>query len=165
MTKESTQTTNSTLESQFWALTKRPNQVTDAEIATVYDKLQPIAPGKLIGSRWQGYIFHSGHPAEQAVIEPMHFAGKDFISVNEVNLMVFDAEGNWTRTEDWGNARLREVKYREVVSAALIYDTKPCIDHWRYVSEDVVMVALEDDGTVTQGAGPLYGYMIRVVLE
>ncbi|RAK75466.1 uncharacterized protein BO72DRAFT_487510 [Aspergillus fijiensis CBS 313.89] len=165
MTKDSTQTTNSTPESQFWALNKHPKQVTSADITAVFDKLQPIAPEKLIGSRWRGYAFHSGHPAEKLLMEDLKFAGKDFVSLSEVNLMVFDGEGNWVKSEEWGNSRLREVKFREVVSAALISDTKPCIDYWRGVSDDVVMVALEDDGSLTQGAGPLYGYMIRVVLE
>lgn len=125
MTKDSTQTTNrhaptpptpndthpltnhrSTPESQFWALTKHPKQVTSADITAVFDKLQPIAPEKLIGSRWRGYIFHSGHPAEKLLMEDLKFAGKDFVSLSEVNLMVFDGEGNWVKSEEWGNSRV-----------------------------------------------------------
>ncbi|RAL14386.1 uncharacterized protein BO97DRAFT_422803 [Aspergillus homomorphus CBS 101889] len=149
-------------ESHFWACTRRLGQVEDRELAEVFDKLKPVDPTLLSSSRWKGFIFHTGHPTEKNVLEKMRFAGKDFISANEVYLMAYDEYGGWTRLESW-KATLREVKFRGVVSAALIYDHKPIIDHWRYVTDDVVMVALEDDESLTWGAGVLYGYMKRVV--
>lgn len=43
-------------------------------------------------------------------------------------------------------ARLREVSYREVASAAMIYDALPIIDHFRRVADDVVLGLMDMRG-------------------
>ena len=40
-------------------------------------------------------------------------------------------------------AQLREMVYRGVTSAAMIYDIKPIIDHFRFVTEDIVLGAMD----------------------
>ena len=55
-------------------------------------------------------------------------------------------------------ARLREVRYRGVVSAALVYDALPVIDTFRAVDDDTVLGAMDARGM----AAPLLFRLHRV---
>ncbi len=53
--------------------------------------------------------------------------------------------------------QLREVKFRNVVSAAMIYDKHPIIDHFRKVNEELVAGAM--DTSSFGDAGTYYFYL------
>ncbi|KAL4876499.1 hypothetical protein BJY04DRAFT_222980 [Aspergillus karnatakaensis] len=46
-----------------------------------------------------------------------------------------------------GKARIREVKYNNVVSAAMIYNERPIIDYFRRVDESTVMGVMDALGS------------------
>jgi hypothetical protein len=56
--------------------------------------------------------------------------------------------------------QLREVKYRGIVSAAMIYDNFPIIDTFRYVSHDVVVGAM--DNKLTPDEGTYFFYLTKI---
>lgn len=64
------------------------------------------------------------------------------------------------RTTD--RVQLREVKFRGVVSAAMIYDNFPIIDSFRYISSNVVIGAM-DNKLIPKEAGTYYFYLRKVV--
>lgn len=49
--------------------------------------------------------------------------------------------------------------FRGVASAAMIYDTKPIFDHFRYVNEDMVLGAM--DCPKVMGPQTYYFYLTR----
>lgn len=56
--------------------------------------------------------------------------------------------------------QVREVKFRGIVSATMIYDKFPIIDYFRYVSEGVVMGAM--DNKDLQNDGVYYFYLTKL---
>ncbi len=56
--------------------------------------------------------------------------------------------------------QLREVKFRGVVSAAMVYDSQAIIDHFRKVDEDTVAGAM--DTRLMPEAGTYYFYLKRL---
>ena len=50
--------------------------------------------------------------------------------------------------------------FRGVTSTAMIYDTRPIFDHFRYVDEDMVLGAMECPKVMGPG-GPYYFFLTR----
>lgn len=51
--------------------------------------------------------------------------------------------------------------FRGVTSTAMIYDIKPIFDHFRYVSEDVVMGAMDCPKVFGPELGIFYFYLTK----
>ncbi|KAI8215229.1 hypothetical protein K4K52_009655 [Colletotrichum sp. SAR 10_76] len=132
------------------------SSVKEADVAAVFDQLKPVSPNQLIG-QWEGGSFDTGHPTHQQ-LRTFKWAGKDFRSVDDVDpIMVYGDEGKRTWLSDYGHARIREVKYRGVVTAAMVYDKFPIIDAFRYVDENTVIGAM--DTKDLKDAGTYYFYL------
>ncbi|KAH6976576.1 GXWXG protein-domain-containing protein [Ilyonectria destructans] len=105
-----------TPEQRLVELTKVEGRLEESTLAQVFDQLKPIESEFMIG-KWKGGSFESGHPVHEQ-LGSLKWAGKDFRS-------------------------LRDFKFRGVVSAAMVYDTLPIIDQFRFVSETMVMGAVK----------------------
>ncbi|KAF9872372.1 hypothetical protein CkaCkLH20_10199 [Colletotrichum karsti] len=148
----------STPEQKFLELTKTEGAVKEADIAAVFDELKPVSPDQLIGS-WEGGSFDTGHPAHQQ-LRSFKWAGKDFRSVDDVDpIMVYGEDGKRSWFSEYGHARIREVKFRDVVTAAMCYDKFPIIDAFRRVDDDTVLGAM--DNKDLKEAGTYYFYLKR----
>ncbi|KAF7596026.1 hypothetical protein BBP40_003806 [Aspergillus hancockii] len=147
-------------ETQFFQLTERVGHIDEAEVAAVYDQLKPITPETLLG-KWEGVSFDTGHPTHKLLLN-FKWAGKDFRSVDDVDpIMGYTEDGQRVWNQEYGHAsQLREVKYRGVVSTAMIYDNFPIIDSFRYVAGNVVMGAM--DNKDLKGAGAYYFYLKKI---
>ncbi|KAJ5782430.1 hypothetical protein N7457_004204 [Penicillium paradoxum] len=126
---------------QFLSLTKK-SRVTGGQINTAFQRLKPLQPDDLIGE-WDGYILTTGHPFEEK-LDDLNWFGNTFYSFDDVTPLIVARNGERVPFEDWGRASLREIKYDGVVSAALVYDERPIMVHYRAVKrspcrhEDVV---------------------------
>ncbi|KPM38345.1 hypothetical protein AK830_g8233 [Neonectria ditissima] len=144
---------------QFSDLAKIDGHVDEAALVAVYDQLGPVSPEQLLG-QWKGSSFDTGHPTHK-LLKGSKWAGKDFRSVDDVDpIMLYDEEGSRNWYEQYGHAQLREVKYRGVVSTAMVYDKFPIIDSFRYVSENVVIGAM--DNKDLKDVGTYYFYLTRI---
>ncbi|KAH7153492.1 hypothetical protein EDB81DRAFT_687767 [Dactylonectria macrodidyma] len=148
-----------TPEKQFLELKDIKGHIEEAVVANIYNRLKPVSCEHLLG-KWAGHSFDTGHPTHK-LLKDFRWAGKDFRSTNDVDpIMVFDKAGNRKWFSRYGNARLREVKYRGAVSAAMVYDNFPIIDSFRYVADDIVMGAM--DNKDQQDTGTYYFYLTRI---
>ncbi|KAJ7022709.1 hypothetical protein C8F04DRAFT_1272295 [Mycena alexandri] len=112
-------------------------QTTESVATKIFDQLKPVEPSFLMGD-WEGGDFKTGHPASEA-LKKLNWAGKTFRTENDVDPVVVSGEGGKrTFLEVYGHAQVREIKFRGVVSAAMVYDIRPIIDHFRYVDEETV---------------------------
>ncbi|KAJ7139197.1 hypothetical protein C8R44DRAFT_764039 [Mycena epipterygia] len=128
---------STTPEQAYFNLIKAGGQTTEENATKIFDQLAPVTPAFLMGD-WEGGDFDTGHPTTQALIK-INWAGKTFRTEEDVDpIVVYGADGKRTILEVYGRARVREVKFRGLVSAAMVYDDRPVIDHFRYVNEDTV---------------------------
>ena len=140
------------------------------QATSIFDSLPSVTIGFMIG-KWQGTPFPTGHPVDD-LLQPAGWYGKEFIDADQVNPMMFYARDGkeifsvdpplfhamiprlmGRRVADFRTelettepkARLRNVEQRGIVTASMIYNTRPVIDHFRKVDEDTVMVMMEDN--------------------
>ncbi|KAJ7139240.1 GXWXG protein-domain-containing protein [Mycena epipterygia] len=131
-----------TPEQAYLDLMKAGGQTREETATKIFDQLAPIMPTFLMGE-WQGGDFDTGHPTTQ-VLKSINWAGKTFRTEEDVDpLIVYGEDGKRTFLDVYGRARVREMKFRGVVSAAMVYDDKPIIDHFRYVNEDTVAAMMD----------------------
>jgi len=139
-----------TMEPQFWSMTYQ-DQITREEALNFYDELDAVELEEMTGT-WRGFELRTGHPMD-GILEKMHWYGKAFHSVDNVDpLLFYKKNGSIFPADpgrlvdkmklvpsDGGEARLRMVEHRGRITATMIYDHLPIMDHFRKVSVDVVM--------------------------
>jgi len=131
-----------TPEQDFLNLIQPKKLVDGTDVTTLFDRLQSVEPSFMLGE-WEGAIIDTGFSLPSLYGEGK-WAGKTFKSVDEVHPMVlYDEQRKRYWAEEYGLARLREVKFRGVVSTALIYDTMPVMDSFRRISDDEVVGAAD----------------------
>lgn len=117
----------------------------DETLLGIFDRLDGIDCDFLLGT-WRGGVFHYDHPLGQQ-LQAINWYGKRFRGADDVEpLLIHTEAGDIESFERFGLARLRELRFRGKVSAAMLYDKRPLIDHFRRVSEDVVIGLADQKG-------------------
>ncbi|WP_067486383.1 DUF4334 domain-containing protein [Actinomadura hibisca] len=128
-----------------------------AELEKLFGELAPVPAEFMLGT-WAGGVFDQAD-AMAARLVKMRWYGKRFHTTETVDpLLCRTAEGAVYAYDGMGGARLREISYRGAVSAAMVYDTQPIIDHFRRVSDTVVLGAMDAKGQ----QDTLYFHLTRV---
>ncbi|KAF2802807.1 uncharacterized protein BDZ99DRAFT_468759 [Mytilinidion resinicola] len=141
------------------ALTKKTGKVEEREAEKIFETLPP-APIETFKGSWKGFSVNTGHPGPKKNDE-VRWAGKNFWGVDDVEPMVqYNEAGERVWMEQIGKARFREVKYKGVLSTAMIYDKMPITDHFRLVNDD--MVAGVMDTHLFPGEGNMYFYLTKL---
>ncbi|CDS09635.1 hypothetical protein LRAMOSA10995 [Lichtheimia ramosa] len=153
-------------EQQVLTLTTGQYGARNEVLEALFNQLKPISSDFLLGE-WDGGIFISAHPAGMA-LERINWAGKTFHSTEQVQPVIVHGEqpGERVWCKEYGLARIRQIEFRGVVSAAMVYDDKPIIDYFRFVDEQTVMgtmdVRPEAVGEVPESSEMFYFYLTRV---
>lgn len=128
------------------------------ELEKAFAGLGAVAPDFLLGT-WRGGLFDEREPMAARLVA-MRWYGKRFNDAENVEpLLCLDDEDEIYSFSGMGMARVRAIAYRGVVSAAMVYDTQPIIDHFRLVDDDHVMGAMD-----AKGAGSvLYFHLTRAL--
>ncbi|KAI9743665.1 MAG: hypothetical protein M1818_002981 [Claussenomyces sp. TS43310] len=144
---------------KFFAIAKNNKDIKETDIAAIFSELEPVAPEVFTGE-WKGFGVQTGHPGNEQNVG-LKWAGKTFRSPDDVDpFVVYNDAGERVWKEDIGHARLREVKYKGVVSTAMIYDTYPIIDHFRRVNDTTIVGAM--DTPMMAEAGIFYFYLTKI---
>lgn len=127
-----------------------------AELEAFFDALPAVEEAFMLGE-WRGGCFRTGHAGE-AMLSQVKWRGKRFTSRTDVSPMLCENEkGEVVASPMLGSAQLREVVYRDVCTATMIYDTQPILDHFRKIDADTVLGAMDRKGD----AQPLFFYLQR----
>ncbi|MFW0786722.1 DUF4334 domain-containing protein [Gordonia sp. CPCC 206044] len=137
---------------RFRELRSATGLIDDAELDNVWAALETVRPEEMLGS-WKGAQFVTGHPVN-AMLEKARWFGKTFVSRTDVKPMICrDDEGNlYSDTKlGKGEASLWSVDFRGEVTASMVYDGQPIIDHFKKVDENTVMGIMNGKGAVVDG--------------
>ncbi|QZY20293.1 GXWXG domain-containing protein [Streptomyces decoyicus] len=117
-------------------------QYDNAKLAELFDQLEPVDTDLLIGT-WQGGGFE--HTSENAaLLTKMRWYGKRFVDAEHVEpLLCRDEDGTVFSYEEMGLATLHEVIYRGKQSTAMVYDQLPIIDHFRRLTDNVLLCVMD----------------------
>ncbi|MBC7171118.1 MAG: DUF4334 domain-containing protein [Polyangiaceae bacterium] len=122
-----------------------------------FDVLEPIEPAFMLGE-WEGGVFNTGHPGERQ-LGALQWVGKTFRGANDVDPIVSrTGDGKREANPVLGSASLRAVSYRGVVTATMVYDQHPIFDHFRRITDDIVLGVMDRKGDTT----PLFFYLRRL---
>lgn len=146
---------------RFRQLRNRLGPADAAELETIFDALPPLRCEQMLGP-WRGGDFDTGHPGSRS-LRKLRWHGKTFHSLTEVDPLVCrDEDGNLfsdLKTMG-GGASLWMVEYRGKLSATMIYDGKPVLDHFRRVDERTLMGVMNGKGVLHDGR-PYFFYLER----
>ncbi|KAE8155118.1 hypothetical protein BDV25DRAFT_135161 [Aspergillus avenaceus] len=118
------------------------HNVSADEVAALYDTLPSVTPDFLLGN-WKGSVIYTGHK-DIEILLAMKWDGKMFHSVDSVEpVVVLSEENSRVPMRELGGARIREVKFRGVVTAAMVYDQQPVIDYFRRLNDRTVVGVME----------------------
>ncbi|KAL8859695.1 MAG: hypothetical protein Q9178_003809 [Gyalolechia marmorata] len=141
-------------------LERQGESVTEAEVEKIFGSLKPLASADLLIGSWNGAGVQTGNKGNESLMQ-IRWVGKDFRGVDDVDpIMVLGDKDQRVWSEEWGHASLRKMVFRGVTSIAMIYDTKPIFDHFRYVNDDLVMGAM-DSPKVMGTESTFYFYLSR----
>ena len=125
------------------------------DVFAVFDELPAVDVDQMLGD-WNGGLVPTGHPGE-AQLDGLRWAGKQFRSANDVDPMIcLNEAGERFPNDVLGQAQLRAVEYRGVVTATMIYDRHPILDHFRAIDSDTLLGLMDRKGE----AAPL-SFMLR----
>ena len=118
----------------------------DAQLLEYFDNLPAMPAARMLGD-WTGGILSRNHPVEKQ-LKAMNWHGKRFGGADDVSPIVsLDPSGNRVVNDVLGKASLREVVFRGVATATMIYDKSPVFDHFRKVTEDLVVGVMDQKGS------------------
>lgn len=145
MTATTAATTGSPFRQRLDALAGSPAPVLLAEVHALYDSLPPVPADGLVGA-WSGGIVPTGHPGEAGMAR-MRWAGKVFRGPDDVDpIVVLDEAGARRASDVMGAARVRAVEHRGVVTATMLYDVHPVLDHFRLVDDETLLGLMDRKG-------------------
>ncbi|WP_274911676.1 DUF4334 domain-containing protein [Streptomyces sp. WZ-12] len=117
----------------------------DAELAALFDRLEPVDTALLIGT-WRGGGFERSSESAR-LLTRMRWYGKRFVDADHVEpLLCRDEQGAVFSFEEMGLATLREVVFRGKSSTAMVYDQLPVVDHFRRLTDDVLLCVMDKKG-------------------
>lgn len=128
------------------------------ELFALFDGADAIDETAFMHGEWSGGVFKSGHPGE-AQLAAIGWVGKRFTHDDDVDPIVgLDAAGRRAANPVMGKASLRLVVYRDLPTATMIYDKHPIFDHFRRLTDELVIGVMDRKGE----ASPLFFYLQRL---
>lgn len=129
-----------TAEQAVRGLIDEPQHTDPAELAALFAQLEPVSIEFMYGD-WRGGELPSGHPMDGA-LSKARWHGKSFRSATDVQpLVCLDENGvKYSNVAlGKGEASLSLVDFEGRVTASMIYDGQPVIDHFGKVDDRTVM--------------------------
>ena len=144
-------------EARFQELLGSTSKVSIEALYELFDGLEAIDTPFMLGE-WEGGVFNTGHPGEQQ-LEGLRWVGKTFHGENDVDPIVSrTAEGRREANPVLGKATLRFVRYRGVSTATMVYDQHPVFDHFRKITDGLVLGVMDRKGETF----PLFFYLRKI---
>lgn len=126
--------------------------VSAADLDALWADCSPVRAADILGE-WRGSDFDTDHPVH-AMLAASGWHGKRFVSVREAHpLICRDADGALFSNEELGRglASLWDIAFRDEVTASMVYDGQPVIDHFKAVDGDTLLGVMNGKGVRHEG--------------
>lgn len=134
-----------------------------AELDALWADLDTTGVEEILGP-WRGGDFATGHVASRA-LSKIGWHGKRFDAPLEAHpLICRDADGGlYSNTEAAGGAHasLWAVAFRGEVTATMVYDRMPVLDHFKRVDADTLMGIMNGKLEAAFGVADLYYFWLE----
>jgi len=148
---------------QRFAALRDADEVAPADLDALWADLVPVAVDEVLG-RWRGGDFATGHVVS-TVLTKVRWHGKWLDGPLDVTPIVCrDADGRLGPNEKaagGGGASLWPVEFRGEVTATMVYDRLPVLDHFKRVDDDTLMGVMNGKLESTFGIGDPYHFWLE----
>ena len=148
--------------SRFDAL-REAAQADPADLDALWADLATVGVEEILGP-WRGGDFATGHIAS-TVLEKVRWHGKRFDGPMEaVPLVCRDEDGELHSHKEaggGGEASLWPVEFRGEVTATMVYDRLPVLDHFKKVDDDTLMGIMNGKLESAFGVKDLYYFWLE----
>lgn len=134
----------------FNELISQKEKIPEEELENFFSSLEPITIEEMIGE-WKGGYFPTGKSKLEFFLKDfgvIKWHGKNFLSKDKVQSLVFSLLGIRFNIPVAGVAVLRKIEFRNKISASMIYSYLPIIDNFRKINNETVIGAMEVKGKV-----------------
>ncbi|WP_306318990.1 MULTISPECIES: DUF4334 domain-containing protein [unclassified Streptomyces] len=110
------------------------------ELDALWAELAPVDASEILGA-WRGFAFLTGHPIEK-VLAASRWHGKRFDALDDCKPLICRADDGSLYSDTKagrGEAGLWNVEFRGEVTATMVYDGMPVLDHFKRVDENTLM--------------------------
>jgi hypothetical protein len=111
-----------------------------------------VRAADIVGS-WAGSDFGPGHPVHE-MLATSSWHGKRFESVHKAHpLICRGADGELFSNAELGHglASLWDIEFRGEVTASMVYDGQPVVDHFKRVDDDTLLGIMNGKGVRHEG--------------
>ncbi|WP_199545675.1 DUF4334 domain-containing protein [Streptomyces sp. N35] len=140
MSQEQDQNDAPSVLDRWRTLRAAPGPLDPEELDALWADLAVVEAADVLGS-WRGFAFPTGHPLERRLARS-RWHGKRFAALDDAKPLICRAEdgGLYSDTEaGQGEASLWNVEFRGEVTATMVYDGMPVLDHFKRVDEHTLM--------------------------
>lgn len=125
---------------RWQALRAAPGPLDPDELDAVWADLDVVESSAILGS-WRGFAFPTGHPIGKRLTKTRWY-GKRFDALHDAKPLICRAEDGslYSDTKSGkGEAGLWQVEFRGEVTATMVYDGMPVLDHFKRVDDNTLM--------------------------
>jgi len=147
-----------TLRVRFDAL-RTQEHVADGDLELLWDDCDVVESGDLRGA-WAGFGFATGHRVG-AMLAATRWHGKRFDAVDQVAPMVCrgdDGELFDDIKAGRGGASLWDVRFRDRVTATMVYDGMAVLDHFVRIDADTLLGVMNGKADLVRDEGRLFWF-------
>lgn len=140
---------------------REQRHVDPGELDEIWGALPTVDAEEILGA-WRGADFATGHRLSKALLSSGWY-GKTFHSVLDAKpLICRGADGElFSDTElGGGEASLWNVSFRGEVTATMVYDGRPVLDHFKPVGEHTLMGIMNGKPEQVLDDGNLYYFLL-----
>jgi hypothetical protein len=155
--------TNEVARKHLDEIRSRAGRVDAAELDDVWAALDPVGIDEVLG-QWKGTMFDTGH-ASLALMEGITWYGKRFHSATNAEPFVcVDDQGqlysDLTRTGG-GEASLWMIEHRGELTASMVYDALPIVDHFKRVDDTTLLGVMNGKPEVVLDNGAYLYFLLE----
>ncbi|WP_226437468.1 DUF4334 domain-containing protein [Rhodococcus yananensis] len=144
----------------FTDLRARTGRIDPRELDALWSQLPPAEIADLVGYRWRGFGFDTGHRTSR-LLEHARWYGKEFTSAASVQPLICRRENGDLFSDTVtgrGEASLWEVAFRGETTETMVYDGMPVLDHFKMVDADTLLGVMNGKGGLVFDDGEHYWF-------